>query len=413
MTAALALALPRLELPTASRLHRASICPASAVLPRIEEATSRAAERGKAVHQFLATVGTLGVEPALAAIPKEWHQDCRLIDLDSLPQVDPMAWAHEVALVYNVHTGRAREVGRNLERSYPPLAPGEIAGTADVVALTPDAVVVADWKTGWSKVPGAAVNWQVRFYALAAARAYGRERAVVAIVRLDSEGHARWDSAEFDEFDMATIEQELVALVARLEAEHERVARGERPRVVYGDHCAFCPAVRACPAVGEFLVRAAGSEPAITSHAQVARWISARKAGARFIEAIDAALEVYADAHGPVKTTDGMQYGRREKQRETIIGEAANIALRDEPTEVWTAVVKEKFTASKSGVKEAAKLLAKREVVEGETSRQRARRVREHEERLMGVLRAGDAFTVSRYTVVDEHKAGEVADDGE
>jgi hypothetical protein len=413
VTTALALALPHLELPTASRLHRASICAASAVLPRIEEAAGRAAERGKAVHQFLATVGTLGVEPALAAIPKEWHQDCRLIDLDSLPQVDPTAWAHEVALVYNVHTGRAREVGRNLERSYPPLAPGEIAGTADVVALTEDAVVVADWKTGWSKVPGAAVNMQARFYALAACRAYKRERAVVAIVRLDSEGHARWDRAEFDEFDMAGIEQDLADLVARIGAEYERVARGERARVVYGDHCSFCTAMKDCPAVGQFLTRAAGAEPTISSPAQLVRWLEVRRAGTRFIEAIDAALEVYADAHGPVKTTAGLQYGRREKQRETIIGEAANIALRDEPTEVWTSVVKEKFTASKAGVKTAAKALAKKQAGPDAPTKVVQKLARDHEERLMGILRAGDAFAVSRYTTVDEHKAGEVADDGE
>jgi hypothetical protein len=70
---------------SASQLQRISICPGSAVLPRGPFETSPAAERGTAVHEYIAAIADGAVAAnALALVPAE-HQDfCAKIDVDAI-----------------------------------------------------------------------------------------------------------------------------------------------------------------------------------------------------------------------------------------------------------------------------------------------------------------------------------------
>jgi hypothetical protein len=237
--------MPRL---TASQLGRAVRCPGSMTLPH-HDTTSEAAERGSAVHDFLEQAPALGREAALEQVPAEYRHLC---DVLSLERMDARL-VPEVAFAFDVETGRARELGRGLGRDYSSATASEIVGTADVFGLSPAAVLVRDWKTGWSSVDPAMSNMQVRFLAMAAARAHGRDRAVVEVVRIRESGDTWTDQAELDVFDLDETAAQVRALYQRINA----------PNVPFsqGPWCQFCPAFAACPTKGALLRRLAdGSE---------------------------------------------------------------------------------------------------------------------------------------------------------
>lgn len=236
------------RLPSPSKHDVALLCPGSFALPH-SEYVGKWSTRGRVIHAFLADVPLLGRAAALAKVPKEFKVDCEVIDLSVLPACQPEAYASEVTLAYNVDTGEAREVGRNLtrEQAYATARPGEMLGTMDVVGLTDDAVIVPDYKTGHHRYGPAKEIRQLRAYALLATRAYGKRRAVSGIISIREDGTSYYDKCELDEFDLACVEVEIHELVTLVRAEQARVAAGGTPKTVEGDHCARCPAISFCP----------------------------------------------------------------------------------------------------------------------------------------------------------------------
>lgn len=224
-----------------SSLWRAVICPGSAVLERVPE-VSEWAEAGSGMHAFLCDVNRIGRDAALAAVEDpDKRAAFDLVDVSRLP-VDPSAYAAEVAYAYDVATGKARSLGYVVARKYVGLTPTEIPCTLDVVALVgKDAVFYGDYKGPWKYVEAPPTNWQFRFGALCLARAHGRTRAIVEMIRM-RDGVPYREAGELDLFDLAQVAEE----VRELHTRAVRAAAAEEPPVRIGAHCDGCEARSNC-----------------------------------------------------------------------------------------------------------------------------------------------------------------------
>lgn len=328
-----------------SSLWRAAICPGSAVLERVPE-VSEWAERGTGIHGFLYDVATIGRDAALSKIADATlRAACDLIDVSRLP-VDPTKYAAEVAYAYDVETGRARELGRNIGRRYVGLAPTEIPVTLDVVALVgDDAVYYGDYKGPWQQLPDPDANWQFRFGALAAARATHRTRALVEMIRI-RDGEPYRTPGEFDLFDLAQIAEE----TRELHADVTRAAAADLPTLRIGAHCDGCECRWDCSARTS-LIRASRDPDAVIvgirrqlSPEHIEDAVGQAKAIMKLGEELLAECEGYALTH-PVRMRDGSIYGPIEVQPTSPEGRAAwyFLAERVGEDEAWKRV---KMTAS-------------------------------------------------------------------
>ncbi len=207
------------------------------------------ASRGHVLHDYLADVPAIGRDAALEKVSEEFVDDCAVIDLNSLPASDPDAYAPEVSFAYNLDTGEVRELGRRLKREQVMALCGErdMPLTIDVLGLTEDAVVVLDYKTGFKRHGAAETLRQLRSYAFAVARYYGRSHAYVGIIRIGDDGQPYFNRGELDGFELVGIEDELREMFARVDEAKAMVARGERPTTTEGEHCTYCPAFTSCP----------------------------------------------------------------------------------------------------------------------------------------------------------------------
>lgn len=312
-------------LATGSGLERLMLCDGPAYLPHVES-TSDDADRGRAIHAFLETASASGRDVALDLSPEELRPALEALDLSRLP-VDPARYAAEVAFALDPFTGAARELGRGIGRRYE-VTDTEIAGTADVTALLDaDGVFIADWKAGWSRRTPARENPQLRFYALAAARAYGRSEATVQIVRIMEDGATWTDEARFDAFDLDSFATDLRALAERVQALRSGTAK---PRVAEGPQCKWCPAFNACPAKTALLRAAALAAP---DPAELTPDV-AREAYRRlklYKEAVARAEEILREyaRNTPIPLDGGVQYGVRVDKTKSLDGAVAASVLRD------------------------------------------------------------------------------------
>jgi hypothetical protein len=236
--------LPRL---TASRLGLARSCPGSfAIGPHVSPPPGEAAEKGTAIHAFIEAVLD-GVHPdeALPAHP-EARDVCEKIDVREVYEVAGPSPSTETPLGWDPETGEAAEAPRTTaeRHDYSALPEDWVAGTADAVSLEGDAVRLTDWKTGAFEVPDPGENPQLLFLGIAAARAHGKDRAILQVVRVNEDGSLRARTAELGPDDLALAESSLVAVLARVEKSREGV-----PELRPGRHCRFCPALHRCPAV--------------------------------------------------------------------------------------------------------------------------------------------------------------------
>jgi hypothetical protein len=203
-----------------SSLGRLAACPGSAALPQ-GNTSSVWADDGTERHAWL---GRLIVTRDTDVAPAAYYEAA----LDILDRI-PAGAASEVELSYE-HEGRVI-----------------LTGHADVVAVLPDAVLVADWKS-FEDVGPAESNWQVRSYAAMAAQRFCRDRAIVLIIYV-REGQAPYvNAAELDALDLAAVLEDVRLVDARVWNERAKVAAGAMPDVAEGKHCRYCPAAHACPA---------------------------------------------------------------------------------------------------------------------------------------------------------------------
>lgn len=231
-----------------SNFHRAAACPGSTVLPHFGSESGTPARRGTAIHKFLEDCINKNRDEALRLCDPEVLDVCEVIDIGELPAGNSDGWSAEVTFAYNWETGTSRVIGEGLGRDYSKLEPDEIAGTADVVGIVGDKVMVYDYKTGRGHVDPAEASWQLRFLGLAAARAYGLTEASVGVIRLIDDVPT-YSHAHYDVFDLTMVQGKVRDVVeAALQAEKD-LASGGTPKLVTGSHCTYCPAVMSCRAV--------------------------------------------------------------------------------------------------------------------------------------------------------------------
>lgn len=284
-----------------SSLWRVKECPGSAVLPVAYRAFDDA-KRGTRLH----------AESEAAA---------------------PVGSMAEVAFAYDVVTGTARELGRGLGRNYVQLGTTEIPGTSDLVTVEPDRVVIEDTKSGAGyHVAPAAENLQLHAYALCAARAYGRDRALVRLRFIDQGD--RIDEAELDALQLAEVAQTLRAIWDQVMRAQWALSQGREPRVVTGDHCWRCPCIARCPAQTKLALVVASGDAAKElptlelTPAAVAQGWSKLMAFKKLVGEVERVYRAYAAAE-PVPLGGGRFLGKVVKKKDELDGQLAARALRE------------------------------------------------------------------------------------
>lgn len=233
-------------LPTASNLSRSIKCIGAAVLPHSHGPSTPEQERGTvAVHAYLEAVPEVGVQAAVASVPEKHRDMSSRIELDGLP-LDP-SYCREMAVGLDMVTGKAREIGRGINRNYGKRGLLEFVGTADVAWIEGDLVVVADYK-GPSDNGDLKDHWQLRFLALAFARLWGKHAGIIQRYRIFEDGTHHKSEYPLDKQDMAETEARLRSLIDEWLEASQLVAAGKPLQVNPGaDQCKWCPAFAACP----------------------------------------------------------------------------------------------------------------------------------------------------------------------
>lgn len=414
---------------TISALPRAVLCPPSVALPAVRDVyPAPARERGTAGHAFLRDIPTKGVVQALAAAPEEYREFFESINLDRL-DLDPTAWAQEVAVAYDYETDTAREINRGTDsRDYRP-GPSEVPGRADIVGLTPDAVVVVDAKFTRRWLGSPAESWQLRGYALAFARLFGRDRAIVKFARIGGDGEPVIIEAELDAFDLDDTAERIRKTANRIGEVEGLLSEGKAvPLELFaqGEHCTFCPAFGTCPAkvalfapLGADLAaieRAQPEKPAqvLAERAFGSTVLTSENAGAfhRRIELVEKALEhakkirdEYATG-SPIRLEEGRVYAKVEVEKETIDPMIGAIILAEAYGQsVATAAVEREEKLTKASLKRALQAWQSTHPGNKITHLERAAHER---------LREAKGMRVARYAQFKEFKPKESdADEGQ
>lgn len=312
------------NLPTASRLQLAMACAASHALPVVDSAWA-SGDAGNDKHAALAAF-VVGDDAAARNATPEAIAWVKTLEPETLAPI--MGAVPEIAYGYTPATGVARLIGTNVGRNYN-AGPGEFAGSADYVLVTEGLVTVVDLKTGMTDVPHPARNAQLRFLALAAARWHGVESARVGILHAPEGRTPWWSWATLDAFELEAVAVELRTLAERIGYARNDVAKGKTPRLVVGEHCAFCPARFACPARVAMAQRLAGEPEKVvldlkamltpeSAALALARWKAAMKA----LQEVGAALHAYA-SETPIPLGDGRVWGPVVSEREVIDADKA------------------------------------------------------------------------------------------
>lgn len=387
-----------MRLPSASGLQRAFACPASRFLPRVTKPSTVDARRGTAVHKFLEECGEMGRERALERVPEEYRDHAAAIDMERMPIGDGVSFAAEVALAWDCETGDARELarGKGREEAYADAKPTEFVGTLDLLGLTDDSVVVMDPKTGWGWTPPAAVNWQLRFAAIAATTVYGKTRARVAIVKLREDGSPWFDWHEVEALDLAVYAAELRDLGREILAGQPSVVLS----AVEGEHCAYCPSFAHCPAKARLAVSlGAGSiaedvTAALTPETAAKAWERIKLARA-VLKEVEAKLEEYA-LNSPVTLTDGQVLGPVESESDDIDDEKAAKVLDAHYGPLSLHAVAPSVT--KKGIEKMARHIKE---TKGGT-------IKEAKDMALALLRKHGAVVTKRRVVVKEHRPEQI-----
>jgi hypothetical protein len=302
----------------------------SAVYPRADSVSTFAAA-GTAKHRFLARTQEAGRDVALSGVPAEHRAACEALDTDALPSGQKGSWAVEVTYSLDCATGVAVELGRNLERAYPPVASTVMVGTIDLVAVSADGetAVVVDYKTGSRPVTRAANNPQLLFAAVCAARVLGKSSALAGVCYVAEDGTPRYDWAELDGFALDEAAMRLTTLGQRILSARET----KEFTLHLGEHCRYCPALHVCPAqLG--MVRQMVLSPR-DGLEELSRLFTPEKAAEAYqrikgvkeaVKRAEAALYAYA-ATTSFPLGDGYALGMTESTRETVDGGVARDVL--------------------------------------------------------------------------------------
>jgi hypothetical protein len=331
---------------------------------------------------------------ALAPLTPE--ESDTLGDLFSVWLGSPFAGAyplHEVAYAYDVETDTARVLPRASHRDYASVQPGEIPGTADLVHVGADRVTVADVKSGFQPhIEPVEQHRQLRFLALAAARAYMVDAATIQILHIN-DGKLRATEATLNA-------GELDAIAAEVRRLHRAIPEAQ-PRP--GRHCteSWCPALAVCPST-QALAATVATEAALPPPHKLsvtvdsdehALWMAAAvPAAQKFLDAVNAAWKAHVKAKGGIALPNGKVFRQVDPmERVTMTGRGAAEA-EDRLVQLGLGDAIERKTTvsvSKESLREAAKKM-------GLAGRELTAKVEE----AMGVLRAADCV---RETPVEKY----------
>lgn len=381
-----------------SSLSRVKLCPVSEVLPH-RNTISKDAERGSAVHAFLADVPTMGRDEALTRVDEKYRLLCEIIDLGKLPASNPGAFAPEIAFVWNTAKGEVRELGQSLGRNYGKLSAAEIPCTLDNVGISSDGetAIVTDYKGGWSNADPAFENMQLRFGALCFCRAKGLKRAHISIIRIKEDGQSWYDSAELTEWDLDVIEGQVAHIVDSVTEAQLASAQGQRLTPTTGEHCRYCPAYASCPAVTSLAVAVSGGELGVelTRENAAIAWQRIKDIK-RMVKEAEESVREFA-AIEPIDLGGGKVLGEVVGERDSISGGVAYRVVKEMYGED-AADEACKMTSTKAAIERAIKPIvakgggkfapANREVLKrigeiGGIHKKRTRSVKEHKAKLI------------------------------
>lgn len=325
---------PRNQL-SASRLELAATCPGSYAHDHVET-TSEAAERGAAVHAYIAGL----LENEWASLPKDEKAAALCKSLNDQELMEAARPRHsatlyaEQALYLLPASDEAGLLEGEHHRDYSGAPEGAVVGTADAIAVEDDAVIVTDWKTGKSEIPHPAENYQLRFLGLVAARSFGKKTATVQIgaIRTDSSLELRSHTLEAEDLD--AVENELVRVARSVEA-----ARDGQPVYREGSHCRYCPAIANCPAISGAAQSILDGPPEEMTPKLAAETWSQLQAVEAAAKRVRESLQEYVYGR-EVPTAEGKVLKVVETRRENIDSEEAFPILRSHlPDETLARIV--------------------------------------------------------------------------
>lgn len=338
-----------------SKIGRAERCPASTFLPQVKE-SRESADKGTAIHAYLAAVHSQGVM-AILSVPEKFRAECDAIELSELPHVQGDAWAIEVGLAWDWENDIGRELFRGESaRDYSSVGATELPGTADVLGCTESSVVVLDLKTGWARLGPPADSPQLLSYAVAASRAYAKDKATVGWIRL-IDGEPRFEVAHLDQLQLDMAADRLRRIIdGAIGAEHLHRSDPELTVPVIGQHCRYCPCWRNCPGHVGLMRELATIEPGVGNlpvlNSETAPRVWERlEAAERVLKETRVALEEYARSN-PFDLPDGDRVALVERRVERIDALVAKEVL---PEDVWVSAVELKYELTKTSLKSALK----------------------------------------------------------
>lgn len=384
---------------TMSGLDRLDNCSASDLLPRVDESASIYSKNGTAVHAYLDAIAS-GVVPkvALAAVPVTHQEACAAIDLTKVPHSQVGAWRSEMAFAFDWKHGKSRVLDVKA-REYGLLTVWEIPGTADLIGLDPDGetVWVLDVKTGRRWLGQPRDSLQLLGYAVAAALALGRTRAMVGFLYVRKDDDPKLIVEEIDDMDLIIAQQRITRIMER--AAFKKQFNQVEP--VAGDHCTYCPCYRGCPAHTAML------EPILTKHLDKARGGLLGKGEVRVIELEDIPvalervkliedmagrlkkeLEDAVRAHGAIQLKDGRVLAEVETEREKLDPELARPVLETFfVPELVNEAIETKVTLTKESIKKLVNMRA------ADTKEKKGALT----ESILEAVRAAGGITTNRY----------------
>lgn len=383
---------------TASSIERAAHCPASHAFPAVRSSNVYSLA-GDARHSFANMVSDgVSREDALSAMPEEFREQCADLPIDNMS----LHLASEVAFAFNVVTGEAREIGRNVNRQYN-AAPSEICGTVDIVGVGDDCVLIKDFKGPHADLTHPKDNHQMLFGALCAARVYKKNTAILTLSRLVDDRTKDW-TATVDAWTLDTFALSLAKIKTRVDWEKKNVSQGKVPDVNAGKWCRYCPAFDSCPAkVGLLKAMLDDTEttriesmmplPASLAPHVYRQW---REMGTLY-KRVTAIIHAYA-SRNTIDLGDGKAYGPVTTTTEKIDGDVAYTFVQN----TFGQLMADEVT-KRTMTKASLKVLARDMKIAGEVST-----LKEGEESLLSALRKLDGLKEKETTKIVEFRTKEL-----
>ena len=240
--------MSKYHLGSASSLYRTIACPGWRFLEHAPDEPGEPAIRGTAIHDYLEKADQPG---QLDKVDSKYREFCKRINLKEISGMYVPPEYREVKFAYDLETRTARVIPIEGHRNYGDKKWSEITGTADVVNLGFKSGEAYDYKTGRydRKSNPVATNPQLLFPALCIKKTIGPhiENFTIGIQQILKTKINTWVEG-VDMLQLQVFEVKLQRVWQVAQKIVKKVEQGEKPEVVKGNHCFYCPAKPNCPA---------------------------------------------------------------------------------------------------------------------------------------------------------------------